>query len=347
MKIIHTADIHLGSPLSSIDDVNKRNKRKNEILSSFENLINYANQNNIKIIMMSGDVFDNNLPYKKDKEFFYHLIEKNNNINFLYLKGNHDISGKNDIEYPNLFLFNDYWKNYKFNNVVISGIELTKENSKALYPSLNLNKNDINIVMMHGDIYSKGDNFISLKDLKNKNIDYLALGHIHKNALDKLDDRGYYAYSGCLEGRGFDEDGIKGFYVLDINENEIKKEFIPNNKRIIHSIDIDITNLDTFSKVKDLIDENVKNIKNDDIVRIYLIGENEIDLDLTELENYYSFFYISIKDKTKRKININNYLNDLSLRGEFIRRIMDNNEYSQEEKEEIIYLGLNALNGKE
>ena len=168
MKIIHTADIHLGSPLSSIDDVNKRNKRKNEILASFENLINYANQNDIKIIMMSGDVFDNNLPYKKDKEFFYHLIEKNNNINFLYLNGNHDISGKNDIEYPNLFLFNDYWKNYKFDNVVISGIELTKENSKALYPSLNLNKNDINIVMMHGDIYSKGDNFISLNDLKNK-----------------------------------------------------------------------------------------------------------------------------------------------------------------------------------
>ena len=36
MKIIHAADIHLGSPLSSIDDSLKREKRKNEIEEMFE-----------------------------------------------------------------------------------------------------------------------------------------------------------------------------------------------------------------------------------------------------------------------------------------------------------------------
>jgi exonuclease SbcD len=46
---------------------------------------------------------------------------------------------------------------------------------------------------------------ISLKELKNKAIDYLALGHIHSYKMEQLDSRGVYCYPGCLEGRGFDE----------------------------------------------------------------------------------------------------------------------------------------------
>ncbi len=346
MKIIHAADIHLGSPLSSIDDSLKREKRKNEILHSFERLVEYAKNNEINIIILSGDIFDSNSPYKKDKEYFYHLVEKNPQITFLYLKGNHDISGKFDVTYPNLYLFNDSWQSYRFDNVVISGIELTNENKKAIYPSLKLNDKDINIVMMHGDILSKGPNFISLKDLKNKNIDYLALGHIHERCLEKLDDRGYYAYSGCLEGRGYDEAGEKGFYVLNIENGKINPEFIINSQRIIHSIEIDISNAKTFAEVKDLIADNINDISSNDIIRIYLVGDNQIDEDLTALENYFSYFYLSIKDKTKRKINYKDYESDLSLRGEFVRKVLENNDLTEEEKNEIIYVGLNALDGE-
>ena len=52
--------------------------------------------------------------------------------------------------------------------------------------------------------------------LKNKNIDYLALGHIHGYKEAPLDGRGKYCYPGCLEGRGFDECGKKGFVLLNI-----------------------------------------------------------------------------------------------------------------------------------
>ncbi|MGX8704776.1 MAG: metallophosphoesterase family protein, partial [bacterium] len=65
-----------------------------------------------------------------------------------------------------------------------------------------------NIVMLHGDITNL--NSIPLSMLKERNIDYLALGHIHKFQKGKLDDRGIWVYPGCLEGRGFDEEGPKG-----------------------------------------------------------------------------------------------------------------------------------------
>ena len=49
--------------------------------------------------------------------------------------------------------------------------------------------------------------------------DYLALGHIHYNVVEPLDSRGVYAYSGCLEGRGFDETGEKGFVLIEVENN--------------------------------------------------------------------------------------------------------------------------------
>ena len=345
MKLIHAADLHLGSPLSSISDDAKRTIRKNEILKSFEALVNYAKENDVKIIMLSGDVFDSDSPYKKDKDYFYRLIEKNKDITFLYLKGNHDISGKFEEEYENLLKFDDKWKTYVFDDLCITGVELNNANSKAIYPSLSLDKKKTNIVMMHGDVYSKGNNYISLKDLKDKGIDYLALGHIHENSIEKLDERGYYAYSGCLEGRGYDETGEKGFYLLNYDNGKIDAEFIKTSIRLIHQVDIDITNLTSFVLVKEKIEDKLKDINKEDIVRVNLIGDNQTSEDLDELKYYFSFFDFTVKDMSKRKINYLDYENDLSLKGEFVRGVLNNDKYSEDEKNEIIYLGLKALKG--
>lgn len=70
---------------------------------------------------------------------------------------------------------------------------------------------------MHGQIRdTSGKDKINVSKLRNKNIDYLALGHIHTFTSIKIDDRGTGVYSGCLEGRGFDECEDKGFVELTI-----------------------------------------------------------------------------------------------------------------------------------
>ena len=56
------------------------------------------------------------------------------------------------------------------------------------------------------------------------------------------------------------------------------------------------------------------------------------------------FFYITIKDETKLDIDENLYKNDISLKGEFIRTILDSNEV-ETDKEEMIKLGIEALSG--
>lgn len=209
MKIIHVSDLHLGSKIGAFPK-EIANQRKNLIRERFRYVVNYASQNDIKIILLTGDIFDSDSPIKKDKDFFYEIIKDNSEIDFLYLKGNHDSNSAHNRTLPNLKLFNNEWKLYRYGNVAISGIEMDESNFKSLYSTLLLDKNDVNIVLLHGQVSNTiAPNNINLKSLNDKNINYLALGHVHQYQSGILENDTYYVYPGCLVGRGFDETGQK------------------------------------------------------------------------------------------------------------------------------------------
>ncbi len=350
MKIIHCADLHLGSRLSSIKNEDKRNKRKRELLSTYDKLIQYAKDNDIKTIILSGDVFDSDSPSKKDKKYFYDSIKNNSDITFLYLKGNHDIKESFTETYDNLLLFSDdKWTKYAIEDVVISGIELSNNNSATIYSSLNLDKNDLNIVMMHGDINTKSDDYIDIKKLANKNIDYLALGHIHSYSDTKIDDRGIAVYPGCLDGRGFDELGKKGFVEITIENKKISYEFVKLSSRVIVEVPVDITGATDLYDAKSKVEKELSNIDKESIVKISLNGKVSFDYgDIDKsIEEFFKdkFFYIRVESNLSMLIDVNDYTNDLSLRGEFVR-LIDKSNYSDEEKEELLSLGIKLLNGE-
>ncbi len=351
MKIIHCADLHLGSRLTSLPTGAIRDNRKSEILKTFNRMIDYAKENNISIIMLSGDVFDSDRPSKKDKSFFYDAIKANKDITFLYLRGNHDIEESLIEEFVNLKTFNDAWQSYKFKDIVISGIELSPNNKTSLYSSLMLDKNDINIVMMHGDINTKGKEYIDLKKLGNKNIDYLALGHIHMYGESKIDNRGVAIYPGCIDGRGFDELGEKGIVVLNIENNKIEHTFVPLSSRIIVEKEIDISEANTFYEAKDIIQSEIFSIKNSSLVKIILTGKVNFDVStiIGDVESFFNdkFFFLKVYSELKQIIDIEDYKNDFSLKGEFVRNIDSNQDLTDEEKEEILSLGMKFLNGED
>ena len=88
-----------------------------------------------------------------------------------------------------------------------------------------------------------------------------------------------------------------------------------------------------------------------DLYRINLIGEINFDVDrlADDVERLLadSCYFVSVKDKTRRKIDISQYENDLSIKGEFIRTVYNTAELDNEEKMTIINCGLKALDGKE
>ena len=168
--------------------------------------------------------------------------------------------------------------------------------------------------------------------------------------MEKLDNRGIYCYSGCLEGRGFDECGDKGFILLDIENNKIKTEFIKNSIRNLEEVEIDISRTMTTTEVKIKIDNQIENISNNNLVKIILTGKVDIDSerDIEYLSKIYNdkFYFSKIYDKTTLKINYLDYENTASLKGEFIRMVL-NEDIPEEEKKEIIVTGIKALSNEE
>lgn len=352
MKIIHTADIHLGSKMDSRFRKDIAEKRKAELRDTFRRLVEYAERHDVSVIMICGDLFDSDRPFQKDKRIFYDIVRSSPKIDFLYLKGNHDLHDAVSEEIPeNLKLFSQKWTSYSYGNVVISGLEIDSYNKNSFVSTLVLDKDKVNIVMLHGPI-SQGlnDGSINLKKLAGKNIDYLALGHIHKHGEGRIDERGEYVYCGCLEGRGFDEFGQHGFEILEIENGKISHQFMPFAHRTIHEIEVNISKSHNPIEVSRIVKEQVP-FQNNDLYQINLSGEIDYDADnlADEVERSLlnSCYFVAVKDKTAPKIDFSKYDNQLSIRGEFIRVVQSKADLTQEEKQRIIKYGFQALDGKE
>jgi len=352
MRLIHMSDLHLGSALADLSP-EMRKIRAGEVASSLSRAADYARRNDIRVIMLAGDVFDVTRPRRSEREFFYGVIEDNPDVDFLYLRGNHDTEegfSRGDIK--NLKTFGSEWTAYDYGDVTICGAENGGGRASSFYSSLNLSPDRFNIVMLHGIISPsksvKGEE-ISLPLLRGKNIDYLALGHIHSFSSGEVDGRGTYAYSGCPEGRGFDEAGDKGFVVVDTSARSFS--FIKSAVRDVVIRSADISSLSGAGDVLSAVKKSLSGVDGKNIVRVELCGKTGLDIPaaVLSIKNYFSggYFFFDVKDKTRRDFGGENLELSASLKGEFYRMVTNDEELSDEEKEEILFLGLKALDGEE
>ena len=357
MKIIHTADLHLDSRIDGLD-AEKARIRRGEIVRSFERLCDYAAKNSVQAVIIAGDAFDTARVTAKTLGRFLQAIRACKGVEFLYLAGNHDesaaIAEQNAELPPNLKFFGKEWTAFSFGEVTVSGIILDKANAKYVYDGLKLRPDDINIVCMHGQVlgYRSEDaaETISIPLMRGKNVDYLALGHIHSFDKEKIDDRGIYAYCGCLNGRGFDETGEKGFVLLDCEKDGIDVRFVPFSDRVFHTKEYDVAGATDFYALRDeVLDDLKRDCAPEDLIKVVLKGERRADFiidtdDLTTRLNE-EYFFGKVYDKTLIKVSEDDYAEDKSVRGEFVRSVLAS-DLSAEEKTAVITKGLAALKGE-
>lgn len=223
----------------------------------------------------------------------------------------------------------------------------------------NLKEEDCNILMLHGALREGGfevqnEQGISLKQLSRYPIHYLALGHIHKREEGKYGSLNYI-YSGCLQGRGFDEEGEKGFYYVEIEEEtkEIKAEFVPLKEGEFRIIPLFLSEEDGTLDTEEKIRESLKNegAEAKDSVRIILKGEKrageERNLRYLEKQLEEEYAYIEIKEETKLKLRKEEFIHEKGLKGEFLRMVSESESLSEEEKEKLMILGIGLLQGEE
>ena len=359
LKIIHCADLHLDSKMESNLDKDQAYTRRQELIETFERMVDYASEEEVRAILIAGDLFDKPHVRKEVKKRVIKQIAIHPEIDFYYLKGNHDKVDfmEEDEEKPdNFHTFTDTgFTSYQLEDLVISGMELSPLNSATIAERLVLDLSQTNIVMLHGQQSdyddSDGAEIINIQALKGKYIDYLALGHVHKYICDKLDDRGIYCYSGCLEGRGFDETGDKGFVLLQIDHGHIEPEFIPFASRRLHQIEIRLTPDMDNQAILTAAKESLLDVDSQDMVKFVLTGERELDdtPDVDRLVRYFGdkYFFVKCYDHTRTLVDYDSFAYDKTLKGEFVRLVQADLSLSDEKKAAIVELGIKAIMGED
>ena len=348
IKFIHCADIHLGSPMSARLPADKAAERRREVRATFGRMADYAEEHAFSAVLICGDAFDSARPFKKDKEYFYNIVKSHPSVSFFYLRGNHDLGQSYTEVLPNLYTFSKEWKYYNIGGVTVAGAELCADNARSLYSTLRLDPARTNVVMLHGQTAeSEGADNINLSRLRGKNIDYLALGHVHSCRGGRLDDRGSWAYSGCLEGRGFDEVGEKGFITLELS-HPVKSAFVPFAARTVREVEADITSCPDWLAAARLVRAAMPRSPKD-MFRVILKGEASFDTsDLAEdikKELEPLCFAVSVKDQTRMLTDVSALMGDNTIRGQFVRAVLASDE-TEDNKSRIISAGLKAFAGR-
>ncbi len=351
MKILHTSDIHIDSPMTARLPSAKIRERRRELIANFAELAACAVREGAGAVIIAGDLFDSERVSRKARDSVLDTIIRNPSLTFFYLKGNHegDALAESGVVLPeNLLVFGDTWTYFTADGITVAGRAVC---TSDMFDTLELPDNTKNIIVLHGELRDRSahPDIIGQADALGKKIDYMALGHYHSYTAVRLDARTSAVYSGTPEGRGFDETGEHGYVIID-TDGTLGYKFRSFAKRQLRTPLLPLDNIMTQGELYERSELLLRDIPYGDLVRLCLVGEYEpelwLDTDALTKRFENRFYHFEVKNTSKIKIDPENYKYDKSFKGEFIRTVSSDESLDDDKKSKIIACGLYALLGE-
>lgn len=368
IRILHTADIHFDTPFSGMTP-NEALKSKEELKEVFEKIIQMTNERKIDILLIAGDVFDNLSVNKSTLYFIKSCLEKINHVKVFISPGNHDPFNDRSfysmIEWPdNTHIFTKKVEGIILEELdtVVWGVGFDKPHiNNSLLKDIQRIEGYNNVMVLHGEITTTKDsndyNPITEEDIATSEMDYIALGHRHKFSGIKKIKNTYYSYSGCPQGRGFDELDDKGVVFIELKEKFLESEFIRTSIRNYYEKQINIDGCFGNNEVKNkIISEIPKEDRENNFYKIILTGEISEEFTLNEefLQQLLSgeFYFVKIIDKTEIKLDMNELMKGYSIKSIFAKKMYEKLQMAadEDERQRIILalkIGIQSLSGEE
>ena len=305
MKVLHTSDLHIGRSLleeSLLPD-------QEYILKQ---IIRVIKDEAVDVVMISGDIYDKSIPAADAVRLFNDFLVDLSQCDceVLMIRGNHDSAdrlnfGSDLFDRLNIHIVTEYkghtarfskgnvdfymlpfikpfnLKDYLTEEEYAS-INSSSDMMKAVLQKENIDKNKVNILMMHRFV-RKGDKLPELSESESMlnvgtldpvdaglldDFDYVALGHIHK---PQTIGRDTLRYSGTPMKYSFSEVNNKnGVIIYDTDTKEI-------NVLPLHP-------LREMRVIKDTYANIMKMNNSIDLLRIELQDEPEVSTPLDELK---------------------------------------------------------------
>lgn len=356
MKFLHMADMHFDAAFSVL--ASKKNLgdiRRLEQREVFRKIIDYILENKIKYLFIAGDLYEHSNIRKSTIDFINKQFERINETKIFIVPGNHDPYIKESMyeKYEfnsNVYIFRNVLEKYEDENIIVYGNGFTNfyQNENKL-ENLFIEKSDKPIILLaHLDINGVKDeeglsyNPISLGKIKNLKFDYGAFGHIHNINFVENEK---ISYAGSTISLGFDELGEHGVIVGEIKNKKLKTEFLKIDNRIFTEYELNVENM--FSNEEIIEQINEINFKENELVKIILIGNKNFEIDINKIKNLLqNQNIIKIKDLTSVNIDIEKIINENTLKGFFVRNVIEkynDGQIDEEQTNSIIKIGLDSM----
>jgi len=271
IRLLHTGDIHLGAPFDKLGDF--ATSRRADILATFNRILDTARSESVDAVLIAGDLFDTS-PTTAD--LAHQVAEALNalvrdGIPAVLIPGTHDHLIPRDNPYsahlakrcPNLTLFLDALLDEPITLSLGTGANSPPVNFYGIAhavgpagPALESMRRretlpGLHVGLLHCSL--KGDPSwelhqhdlpVSPEDLDALGLDYVAMGHYHRQQVVDVGSRTVAAYCGSPEGTKMTETGTRTVNIVELtpmdnDRAQVSVSIRPVNTREIVDTDID------------------------------------------------------------------------------------------------------------
>jgi exonuclease SbcD len=368
LKILHTADIHLGAKFQGLGS--KSDSQREQLRTTFKNIIATAIDERVSIILVAGDLFNANQQPQRNIDLVieqFNLLGANN-IPVCLIPGTHDsfdtssIYRKVDFEgkCSNLRIFT----NENISSKEYPGLDLTVygkpnlSNRSYISPLKGLKRSTsskFHVAMAHGSFYipektADDDHVFRLEEIKASGMDYLALGHWHR--VYSCSEKPPAWYSGPPEWIPDQRERGAVLLVSLLDSGEVKVEPQNLGLRDYDGVDIDMSEIQDLPTLKARISDGA----NGNLIRrVTLKGlrDTELIVNPEELETELGekFFHLGVMDKSHPRSGEITEDEEGLIRNRFIKLMKGQIESLEGEDKDIaesaLQYGIALLDGKE
>lgn len=228
IKLLHAADFHLDSPFSNlpVEQAADRRQQQRELLTALPRL---CKREHCRLVLLAGDLFDTKQIYRDTIELLRQALEACQ-VPVFIAPGNHDPfepdSPYQKYAWPaQVHIFQTpIIQTVEFDDCTVSGAAFCHGAIPSMQGFRAPSDTRTHLMVLHGEtagVYATA----TMEEIGVSGLSYLAMGHIHKRSAHRTDSGVTYAWPGCLMGRGFDEIGEKGVYLVQTMPQNTKIRF--------------------------------------------------------------------------------------------------------------------------
>jgi DNA repair exonuclease SbcCD nuclease subunit len=266
-RFIHTADLHLDSPLKALS---RRNADLADAIgvatrAAFEAIIKKAIDERVDALMIAGDLYDGSTKDMRTGLYLADCVRRlsENGVHTFIVYGNHDAETVEKPPFPKidtLTVFKPKASTYHFEDhqVAIHGASFrdnrVSEDMTETYPDPI--EGWTNIGMLHTSLggYSEHADYAPTTPsrLTDKGYDYWALGHVHKSQVvqEAASGRPWIVYPGIPQGRDMGETGMGRAVLGTIEDGRIDIEWFDTSPLLLERLAVDLRAAETMDDVR-------------------------------------------------------------------------------------------------